>query len=340
MLNETPNLPLIQSLELFEISSSQDLIKISEQTFGLRNFNSLEIKDSIITKSSSEKQKLSNEFTFTHNLPDTLKKYYVQVLDFNINQEVASYTMKKINGLNCSSLFANESSFSLEENFFNFIEEYLQNSFLFAETKNDKDFYIRSLQDKNTERINTLSKHKNFNQLNDWSEYKCSLTLFDLVKELNGLIQSFNPSENFWKNGMFHGDLFFSNIVYCFETQKFLLIDPRGDNNFSFLGYELSKLSHSINGSYDYLAAGNFTFLSKQSAIVVEKPSYNKKLKNLFLSLLNTMEISVSSISIIESSLFLSMLPIHKDNSSRQIALLSRCLELFQDISEGKDALN
>ena len=61
-----------------------------------------------------------------------------------------------------------------------------------------------------------------------------------------------------------HGDFCFSNILFDRKNTSIRLIDPRGSfGEFDIYGdpnYDLCKLSHSIEGDYDFFINGLFDF--------------------------------------------------------------------------------
>ena len=142
-------------------------------------------------------------------------------------------------------------------------------------------------------------------------------------------------------NCLIHGDLYFSNILYNSEINNYKLIDPRGKWGNEIAGdikYDIAKIRHSIVGSFDTITNGLYSaeydktdgirlnvFEPIHHQIICEELDTNiKKYWNLEI------------IKMIEGLLFISMLPLHKDNFERQLAFFSigikRLNEIFVDI--------
>jgi hypothetical protein len=144
-------------------------------------------------------------------------------------------------------------------------------------------------------------------------------------------------------NGFVHGDFCFSNILFDFRKQMIKVIDPRGidfNGNLNIMGdlrYDVSKLSHSIIGLYDFIIAGRFYLVFDKMNANVEFEIYMdntvSKIQSEFLGM------TIAGISIkskhnyaIMIHLFLSMLPLHFDNERRQHAMLANVFRLYKEL--------
>lgn len=141
---------------------------------------------------------------------------------------------------------------------------------------------------------------------------------------------------------LMHGDFCFSNILYDFKSKSIKVIDPRGvdnDGNLSIYGdlrYDVGKLAHSILGLYDFIIAGMFVY-NEQSPYDVRLEfnvtdsikATQDEFKNLTFAGHSIANLNVYPIMI---HLFLSMLPLHSDNSERQKAMLANALRLYVEL--------
>jgi len=145
--------------------------------------------------------------------------------------------------------------------------------------------------------------------------------------------------------GRWHGDFCFSNIFYDFRSSSIKTIDPRGlgfDGAISMLGdmrYDMAKLAHSAIGGYDFIIAGRFD-LSRAGPLDfgLDLPSGrpSEGLRQEFRDIVGRRgEAQVQAILATMISLFLSMLPLHADHPTRQLALLSNALRLYRRFEEG-----
>lgn len=141
---------------------------------------------------------------------------------------------------------------------------------------------------------------------------------------------------------MMHGDFCFSNILYDFKSKSVKVIDPRGidnDGNISMYGdmrYDVAKLAHSILGLYDFIIAGMYDYreiLPYEITLEFEEltsiKSTQEKFKSMLFAGYSISELSVYPIMV---HLFLSMLPLHRDNPERQKAMLANALRLYIEL--------
>lgn len=121
------------------------------------------------------------------------------------------------------------------------------------------------------------------------------------------------------------------------------LIDPRG--NFGGYGiygdnnYELAKLLHSLDGKYDLIVEDLFE-VNLTDEEINYRIFYNQKqddIKNLFYEKLKEYEIDRKKIQLIESLLFLSMVPLHSDSYDRQLLMISLGIEKINKFLKEED---
>lgn len=123
-----------------------------------------------------------------------------------------------------------------------------------------------------------------------------------------------------------HGDFCFSNILYDFRAGKVKTIDPRGmtpDGEKTIYGdlrYDLAKLSHSILGLYDWIIAGYFHVEIHNESILLEIAEENshRETQQAFIHLVkDEFQITAQNLYAMQIQLFLSMLPLHADDTTR-----------------------
>ena len=137
-----------------------------------------------------------------------------------------------------------------------------------------------------------------------------------------------------------HGDLCFNNILIDPISGCIKLIDPRADfisnNKIGYVDpyYDLAKLNHSFECFYDSIVNNMFSisFENNQYELKIFKPfNYevaNFYFKKIFLEKLIDKEL----LRILTSNLFLSMIPLHKEDEQKMGALLIIGISLFYDI--------
>ncbi len=114
------------------------------------------------------------------------------------------------------------------------------------------------------------------------------------------------------------------------------LIDPRGNlgsqGPWGPIEYDLAKLSHSVCGSYELITNNLLDWSFKNS--LQPRLSFaisNQKLVPVFSDWLEKKGQSLARVRLFETSLFLSMLPLHMDNPPALLAHFHQSLSAFQD---------
>ncbi len=144
-----------------------------------------------------------------------------------------------------------------------------------------------------------------------------------------------------------HGDLCLSNILFDRRNAIVRVVDPRG--SFGEPGihgdqvYDLAKLAHSFEGDYDFLVNGLFDLSWREGAVLLEphlEPRH-LRVKALFDTWLRLrVGDLLPAVRLVESLLFLSMIPLHADRPRSQQAFLARGLHLLSsvaaDLGEGE----
>jgi len=141
--------------------------------------------------------------------------------------------------------------------------------------------------------------------------------------------------------GILHGDLCLSNILFDSRSDRIKVIDPRGlgeQGEITIVGdlrYDLAKLTHSIVGLYDHIIAGAFTLDAAlegdagRFALEIHADERIRQVQEVFLERSFPGELTAAGVMPLTILLFLSMLPLHSDNTQRQTALLANALRLY-----------
>jgi dTDP-glucose pyrophosphorylase len=158
----------------------------------------------------------------------------------------------------------------------------------------------------------------------------------DALRLLEALIE---PLCNSPRPAQIHGDLNFSNILYAVEAQTFRLLDPHGafggEGALGDARYDAAKLRHSYAGMFDAGVHGIYRIKQigpEQFDISVGPDRLTAQAA--MDRVLEEFGFSIQEISIIEASLFLSMLPLHADSPQRQWLFYLRGLELLADLAD------
>ena len=305
-----------------------------------RYFNSLQFDDLAenVTKKSENKEKLINEINWYKKIPKEISKLVPKILDSDVsNNPHIKLEYIKYPTLADIWLYSNFSSdfwVKIIDDLFVIINEFNRyyedvtvqeyNSIYFEKTIQRIDELIKS---------NGLFReifHKNFILING-KEFKNWSVIKDEIKlKINDLYKKED-------NCLIHGDLCFSNILYNSKNKNFKLIDPRGKWGQGISGdikYDIAKIRHSVIGGFDTITNGLYsaTYDEKNGMIFdVYKPKNYpmicKKLDSQIKQRWNLDEIKM-----IEGLLFISMLPLHRDDLERQFALYSIGIQRLNEI--------
>lgn len=301
-----------------------------------RYFNSIIEHGDYLEKRSYKKEKLKQEFDFYSNLPIELKHYYPHVHTFEEISGFASYMIKKIEVLDASYMMFEKHLFSETDikRLITSLGEYLEKVPTKAVTKTEYEENVkRDITAKNIERVNELKllrEAKDFNSICFKAGFK---DLDQYVTELNSKISEEILKEKCETLYFSHGDLCFSNLLL--EGDNLYLIDPKGateqKHNYRIIHYELAKICQSLIGNYDRINHELFEENELELNFTVEIPEPKMAIAEFEKLLLNH-GTNLKSVRLVEASLFLSLIPFHKESSKKMKAFLVNSVNIFKAI--------
>ncbi len=161
-----------------------------------------------------------------------------------------------------------------------------------------------------------------------WSIDRVLQTLSSFV-ERSGLLQISELTP-------IHGDFCFSNLLYDCKVRLVKMIDPRGEFGvpgiFGDRRYDLAKLAHSYAGGYDFIVADQFSVAVSSEGrlrLSMQSSDYCSRVRSIFEAVLLSDVALREQVNALQALLFLSMLPLHADKPSRQLAMLATGLDLY-----------
>lgn len=323
--------------------------------------NQVKITGNIVRKKAKiGKRKLINEVNFIQNLPETTKKHFPKIIDYNFNKGMAYYDMEY-----CPyPLFANlifDKKISLQESLkmLKIIFDFVFNNLYKIDIKQTPVGFIEnSYFNKIKQRFNAV---------------KGKSDLFDKIASVDYLIINGKRQKNFRfiineieKDVRFladleppfvatyHGDFKFDNMLVNPETNDFVLIDPRGKTAAghyqSDIMEDIAKLFTSCHGYYDMFYRDLFSIEIKEKRagdITVNYELKNKEIIHYFdkisvglmrlLSKYNEIKTDDNwkkRLFFIEALLLIANAPFHLDSKKNEkfsIALLVRGIELLNN---------
>lgn len=317
--------------------------QIRTRLIGAREFNALTIDGhrGLITKKSRHVIKILQEINYYHKLPRPLSIYFPRLHDFSVGEET-SYTMEFYSYRTLSEYFV----------FFNFplsVWKKILGRLLAVHTEFSSytsapvapqavyDFYVGKL----LMRMEKIQKGSPIYALveadgimvngiycHGWKHY-----LPQIQAAVTKLSEHCVPS-------VVHGDMCFSNILYDPQTSLVKLIDPRGDffaeGCYGDPRYDLAKLLHSFHGGYDYILQEMYELTSHSDGShefrLFQSPEAAMLGSRLIEWMGGKLNYDMRNLLLLEALLFLSMLPLHKDDSVRQKALYIRGIQILHEV--------
>ena len=307
-----------------------------------RYFNSLQLDSTskIVTKTSENTDKLINEIHWYQNIPSEISKLIPKIIDSKISGKpflkLEYMDLPTLAEIWLYSEFSSDFWFKIIEKLFETLDKFNK----YSENVTIQE-YNSIYFEKTVERVNELVNSddlfkKIFNQefifINGKKFKNWYLMKEQLELKINEL---FNEDDNCF----IHGDQCFSNILYNSENKNFKLIDPRGKWGHDVYGdikYDIAKIRHSVTGGFDTITNGLYSAIYNETDgifIDLYKPKnyevVSKKLDSRIKERWNLDEIKI-----IEGLLFISMLPLHKDHSERQLALYGIGIQRLNEVLE------
>ena len=302
-------------------------------------------KSTIIKKSSEEK--LLHEINYYKNLPENLKVYFPRIIEKNTSVkkpyslELEYYAYTNLGDLMINTQYNKKDWTDILE----FIFLYINNYKLEESIKSTKvDINKMLIEKTENEYFKLANSDKFFDEftkqekiiLNGQELYNFSYIWEDLKEKILCL----DYEKDFY---FIHGDLCFSNILYSKNpinndaVLKF--IDPRGTfgskDYYGDLYYDLAKLSHSINGGYEYIIYDQFKLnIENNRAELVYKNDNKDKIYDIFQEKIISTGYNPKIISMIEGLIYIGMCARHYDSKESQKVMYLTGVKLLNELYE------
>ena len=206
-----------------------------------------------------------------------------------------------------------------------------------------EDMYLT----KTLQRFKTISDDKRF-KLFFKKGIKVNEMRYKSLDEVSEILKESVPKllYDVKKFNIIHGDLCFSNIMVDNNFSFIKVIDPRGKfGKFDIYGdprYELAKLFHSVDGKYDFIIKDlftvNFDLEDCRIDYNINDRTREYDLYSIFIDVFKeAIGDDLQKIELIESLLFLSMVPLHGESIQHQMVMLATGLDILNrvvDITE------
>ena len=315
----------------FDLGHIDGILNSRRKLISSRSFNSLNINPILntITKTSLNNDKLRDELNWYKLLPEELKVLSPRLLSTSTNDNTVTIVQEFYGYPTLSELFLYSKItkpiwieifrhlFILNSEFKKYKHDFTENVY--------HDIYVN----KTIERVKKLGEQQEFSNLFKYDTIIINgVTYKNLPILLDKFIEKLSLLNNTKSNThIIHGDFCFSNILFDANSFIIKLIDPRG--SFGVKGiygdsrYEIAKLRHSAISKYDFIVSNLFKIKIQDNEIdytIATNENY-KIVKDIFDSYIIMHDYNLDEIKLIETSLFISMLPLHADNLNRQLML-------------------
>ena len=305
-----------------------------------RYFNSLKFnrESKIVTKTSQNITKLINEIEWYKKIPDDLSRLTPKIIDSDqsknpfLKLEYIKYPT--LAELWLYSDFSPKLWMGMLDELFDILNKFKKYSG--SVTVGDYDLIYKT---KTENRLNELiNSNESFKQIlasdvllingkkyRNWQAIKEDIEL--RIRDL------YHKDDNC----LIHGDLCFSNVFCDFKSKNFKLIDPRGkwgSTMFGDMKYDVAKLRHSLVGGFDTIVNGLCTASLTESnhiSMKIFEPKNHQQICRYLDELIQN-RWNLNEIKLIEGLLFISMLPLHKDNFERQLAFYSIGIQRLNEV--------
>ncbi|MBT2626913.1 hypothetical protein J7I81_16450 [Bacillus sp. ISL-32] len=318
------------------INNYLNYVKASREYFNSREFNKLQLMDNSIIEKKSLYKGISDEIYWYQEAEKNGINITPKLL--KTSKDNLSYYIEFIDYPSLSETFVFE---DIQENIWDFIFEELINRI-------NNQLWVKKKTLNITSTSHSMYYNKTIKRLTKWNRQ-------DLLESENYIVNGekikgfkyqwpkleekisnlVNNSNNYCS--VIHGDLCFSNILLSTRSFSFKLIDPRGEfGRRSIYGdyrYDIAKLRQSYHGQYDYIIAGlyNVKEYSKGNFSIEIFDENFKGYKN-FDKFLEKLNVDLKEIELIEALLFLSMIPLHYDDSDRQLAFFIKAIGIINKL--------
>ena len=324
----------------------QDKYYNSKLEVRAREFNHITVDKNrgILRKSSDDKDKFIGEIKWYLKLPRDIEYVSPRIFDYSTSYDDPYVSMEYYSYHTLHELFLYG---DLERqqwvDIFKRIR-FVCDDFKRYTVKDEK--ILPSLEEmyltKTIQRLVKLKKDERFhcffekNITVNGKEYLCLDQVIRLLKKI--IPVELYDVENF---SIIHGDLCFSNIMVDSNLSFIKVIDPRGKfGAFDLYGdqrYEMAKLFHSVDGKYDYIIKELFDVEFDEDNVSLAYGIHEKKnsfdLYKVFMETFHE-EIGgkIKKIELIESLLFLSMIPLHNESFKQQLVMLCTGLDILNRV--------
>lgn len=307
-----------------------------------RHFNTTARTGATFRKASVDRTKMAREYAFFHIAPEAMKAFLLPTFDFTDDGTQAGYAMERLNIPDAALQFIHGAfdpvSFAtMVDRFFDFIAvRPHQKVGLDTARERARTDILRKMQD----RLDALLGSPEGQRLDGVLQAAGPLGgLRAMQARAEALLLEAIGRDRTAVLAVGHGDPCFSNILFDRRIGLLRLIDPRGartlDEAWMHPLYDLAKFSHSAIGGYDFV--NNDLFDCALDAGLGLQLSLNEGgpppwCQAAFRTRLVQEGFDAFVVRAYELSLFLSMLPLHRDHPRKLAGFAMIACQLIAEL--------
>lgn len=311
--------------------------------FDARFFNSLSGDEYTVVKYSPQKDKIKAEYTFYGLLPDDMKQWFARPFDYREELDGAFYSMQRYHMTDLAIRYVHGSITSEE------FRDILKHLFYFLSHRRLKEI-SRMEYEAGAKKLYVSKVYDRVKQLKQMPEYeKISRQIPALTgyADIDAIVARYvNMYEKMMEKTVFdhvmavsHGDMCFSNILYSNPDSLVILIDPKGalttEELYMDPFYDIAKLSHSICGHYDFFNSDLYEIcIDENLSGRITVDADNRPYVEIFREYLEEAGMDFKLVRLYETSLFLSMLPLHMDRPKKVLGFILNALAIMDSLEK------
>ena len=329
-------------IEFVDLREAEGLRQFLSGATEPRDFNNLTVQDGIFTKSSNDMAKMRAEHDFFNLASPALQRFLLPTFDYQEADGRASYKMEHLKVPDAALQFV-LGTFSQSD-----LTQLFDQFFAFIGARDSDVVGQAAVADRGRTQILT-KMHDRLGTFRSMEEGTRLAGLLDAGAVPNGLagleeratalIETALSAQKSDHLAFSHGDPCLSNILFDRRIGLIRMIDPRGaskrEDAMLHPLYDIAKFSHSICGGYDYVNNGLFSVEFDNDfrlELRHHRGGVPPWVHEAFRARLKQEGWDYTQVRAVEASLFLSMLPLHRDHPRKLLGFALIAHNIIQEL--------
>jgi NDP-sugar pyrophosphorylase family protein len=325
--------------EWLDCGNSDNLARSHQRLLQQRAFNEISIDSQIgvFSKTSSHEQKFTDEINYYKLLPPKLSVLFPRVVESSVERDKQYLSLEYYGYPTLAELWLYENLHpSIWEQILSHLHQIIVGPMAEFKREVPAEDYSYMYVEKTLKRTSSIDPESPLGRLVYASGgIRVNGVACPSLDSVMALIKSVLPDMiNDGRQGVIHGDMCFSNVLYDLRSRICKFIDPRGSFGeagiFGDQKYDVAKLFHSVVGLYDFIVNDLFSLRVSNTNVTLEVHSRgeHKRAQEVFSSVFFG-DFDRRHIQLITGLLFISMPALHYDVPQRQLAMYSTGMHLI-----------